>query len=297
MLIFKPITIMDQEWITTYIKNSDYPICDLFFPNLFMWNDVYHYAYAIIDGFLVIMDNDNAFYMPLGKGDIKKVITSLLLYCKSKNFPFILKAITPEMFLLLDTAFPHIFTYTKQRDHFDYVYASENLIELHGKHYQAKRNHIHHLTKQYVCTFEEINDDNIKEVLAMHENWILENQRDTPSYQPENLAVHHILLHYKQLPIDGGLLRIGKDVVAFSFGAPINRNVYDICIEKAFHHINGLYSMINQSFAEHFCSTYTYINREDDLGIPGLRKAKLSYHPTYLLEKGIVQIKEDSYVS
>lgn len=294
---FKAVEKEDEALLNTYLKKTPYGICDLFFPNLFMWMDVYQSKYAIVDDFLIIMEKDQHFLMPIGTGDLKQPIEKIMTYCKDKQQPFQLSGITAAMEETLMALYPTMFCIDMQRDYADYLYKSVDLIQLKGKKYQSKRNHINQFKKRYDYTFEVINEHNMNDVLAMNEQWFLAKQNDTLEARLEKSAIQRVIENYQALRVDGALLRVNGEVVAFSFGAPINDDVYNICIEKGNYDIVGVYAIINQCFATQFCQDFTYINREEDLGLTGLRKAKLSYHPSILETKGIVTLKEDPYVS
>ncbi len=206
---------------------------------------------------------------------------------QQKNSPFLMTNITESMKADLETWFPNTFRFFSNRDFSDYLYLRKDLVDLAGKKYQPKRNHIHQFEHLYHYVYKTIEDEDIAECLTMHAHWIenVSEEENNFSLQQETAAVHIAFKYFHELNMKGGLLKIDNDIVAFTLGCPINEDTFDVNIEKAKKNVHGAYTMINKLFVEHELTDYTYINREDDLGESGLRQAKLSYHPYALLEK------------
>ena len=185
----------------------------------------------------------------------------------------------------LEDAFPGRFAFTSQRGDFDYIYRTRDLAELPGSAYHAKRNHIAGFSRKFNWTFEPIDGRNTAEVEAMAQEWCRQkgNCKDK-GLRTENCAIREVLRHREALSVRGGLIRADGRVAAFTFGSPINDKVFDIQVEKALPSFPGAYAVINQAFASTL-TAYPFLNRENDLDIEGLRKAKLSYHPAMVLEK------------
>lgn len=194
----------------------------------------------------------------------------------------------------LEEEFPDRFTFEPDRDAFDYLYSVEKLAELSGKKLHAKRNHINRFCENLPdWEFEPLTADNRTECRAMEEAWLsaklnrVEGERQSQLLR-EHDAVCDGLEHLEKLGLSGGLIRAGGRVVAFSLGSRLGRDVYDVHFEKAFDDIQGAYSAINREMARYVRKRYpevVWIDREDDMGLEGLRKAKLSYHPSRLAEK------------
>lgn len=177
--------------------------------------------------------------------------------------------------------------YIPERDYFDYIYLREDLATLRGKKYQSKRNHINNFKKQYSYEYVPITPDIVPQCLKLECKWYKANNGDNDEEElnDERRSLTYALHHFDSLSLIGGALRVDNEIIAFSFGAPINHNTFGVHVEKADVNFDGAYTVINQEFASHLPEQYTYVNREEDLGIPGLRQAKLSYQPTILLEK------------
>ncbi len=291
-LSFKPITIKDRDTITSFTLPGDYRNCDFSFANMCSWRFLYDTEFAVSEGFLFIrffvFDKTRvAYMMPVGSGDLRKAIRLLEDDAKAHNNSFLLLGITPDAQAELERGMPGEFSYKPQRDYFDYIYLRDDLVNLRGKKYQSKRNHINNFKKQYAYRYMPITPELVPECLALEKKWYKENQteEDKEELSHERRAIIYALNHFDELGLTGGAICAEGQIVAFSFGRPINHNTFGVHIEKADITYDGAYALINQEFASHLPEQYTYINREEDLGIPGLRQSKLSYHPVELLEK------------
>lgn len=288
MIEFKQIELSDKKWVTDILKECDYMSCEYSFGNHFIWKKAYDILIANIDGFYVAALHTNnrlSFLYPAGKGDVKPVISKLMEYCREKSISFHMHSLTAERKQELETIFPNAFEYKYNRGHCDYIYAREDLATLRGKKYHGKRNHIKRF-KENNWSFEVINEMNFKECIEMNEKWCERNNcNEDPEKMKEICAVKRAFKYFNELDFFGGILRVDGQVIAYTIGERLNSNTVVVHIEKAFSDIQGAYPCINQEFVLNMTSGYEYINREEDLGIEGLRKAKLSYNPSILLDK------------
>lgn len=181
------------------------------------------------------------------------------------------------------------------RDAADYVYEAEKLMTLAGKKLHGKRNHINKFKQEHPdWSFERIEGHNAEECIEMAREWGRQNAIDEDWEKSAEFDITlRALRQNEQLKLDGGLIRADGRVVAFSLGEPCNRETYVVHIEKAFADVQGAYPIMNQQFVEHIAVGYRYINREEDAGVEGLRKAKLSYYPDLMVEKGTVTERND----
>jgi len=201
--------------------------------------------------------------------------------------------VTQKMFDLLEEAFPGQFLYEMDRDWFEYFYLSEDLIALRGTKYQAKRNHINKFKRTYRWEYLPITREIIPDCLKLYKRWCEENRgcNSEESLAEECIATQNAFNNYEELGLIGGALRIDGEILAYSYGQPLTGDIFGVHAEKSLYEIDGGFTMINREFAEHNCAAFTYINREEDLGLESLRQAKMSYHPAFLLEKGEVALK------
>ena len=294
MIDFKSIEIKDRLWIEKKLKESKFNGCEYSFVNNFIWQKPYKIKFANIENFYCIRSEDiNSVYAyPAGNGDIKQVIEILINESIMKNEPFKLRGIIKENVQKLNILFPNKFNFVEERDEFDYIYEVSKLTNLSGRKLHAKRNHIARFKDNPNWSYESINKYNIDECFEMNKKWcnkyICNNDK---SLNNELCAVKEAFNNFFDLGMIGGLLRKEGKVIAYTMASVINENTLNINIEKAFSEIQGAYPMINQQFIINECQNYKYVNREEDLGEEGLRKAKLSYVPDILLEKYTATLK------
>ncbi|WP_373722953.1 DUF2156 domain-containing protein [Bacteroides heparinolyticus] len=295
MISFKDIELSDRELITRYTQNSPRRNCDLSFSNLCSWRFLYNTQFAILDGYLLLKfwaEEELVYMMPIGNGDLKKVLEALIEDAHQEGKPFCLLGICSGMCSELETFMPGKFQFTADRDYADYLYLRTDLATLSGKKLQAKRNHVNKFKRTYNYEYTPITPDRIQECLELEAIWCKANNCD--QYEGtgnERRALVYALRHFDELGLMGGILHVDGKIVAFTFGMPINQDTFGVHVEKADTSIDGAYAMINHEFAKHIPEQYIYINREEDLGIEGLRKAKLSYQPAIILDKYMACLK------
>lgn len=298
MIEFRDITLADKDLIQSFILNSRRKNCDLAFANICSWRFLYQTQYAVMDGYLLLRFYEGevlAYMMPVGTGDVKPVLEAMIEDAEMMGGKFRLLGVCVWMQADLEAALPGRFTFRKDRDFFDYIYLRMDLATLKGKKFQSKRNHINKFKKQYpTYEYKELTPELVPECLKLEEEWCRENDCDElHDLNAERRSMTYALKNMEALGLTGGVLHVDGQIVAFTYGAPINNETWDVCVEKADTEVEGSYSMINYEYANHIDAQYKYINREEDLGLDGLRKAKLSYHPTVLLEKYIAELKDD----
>ena len=297
MIAFRDITIQDKDTITAYTMNSCRRNCDLSFSNLCSWRFLYHTKFAIINNFLVFKfwaGDELAYMMPVGEGNLEETLNELIEDARREGEPFCMLGVCSCMREDLEAIMPGQFGFTVDRDYADYIYLRSDLATLKGKKFQSKRNHINKFRNTYPdYKYSPITKDRIQECLELEAKWCKANDCDQQEGTGnERRALIYALNHFEELGLTGGILHVNGQIVAFTFGMPINKETFGVHVEKADTSIDGAYAMINYEFANHIPEQYIYINREEDLGIEGLRKAKLSYHPETILEKDMACLKE-----
>ncbi len=295
MIDFKDLTIQDKELVTSFTMKSKRRNCDLSFSNLCSWRFLYQTQLAVIDNFLVFKfwtDQRLAYMLPVGEGDLSTVLRKLREDANQEGHPFCLLGVCSECVAQIEQFMPGEFEFTADRDYADYIYLRTDLIELKGKKFQPKRNHINKFRKEYNSHYEMLTPQHIPACLELEDEWCRANdcnQENGTAY--ERQALRYALRNFEALGLMGGVLYVEDQIVAFTFGMPINQETFGIHVEKADIRINGAYATINQEFASRIPEQYIYVNREEDLGIEGLRKAKLSYQPVTILEKYMGTLK------
>lgn len=299
MIEFRRITLEDKEWIDTLLSYNDYGSTEYNFSVLYIWREAYATRIARYKDFLFVRygeietnDRRVAYIFPAGKGDLKEAVNLLREDAAKRGYPFLLVPVLAEQKALLEELFPGEFTYTQNRDNFDYVYSAESLISLKGKKYQSKRNFVQRFKRENDWKFEPITPENAGECKEMNNQWCkLYGCANNKSLSEEECSVKCALNNFQALKLKGALLRVNGKVVAFSIGEKLNSNSVLIHIEKAFAYIDGAYPAMSQAFLLYLQEEgleFEYVNREDDAGDEGLRKAKLQYHPLFMIEKYIV---------
>lgn len=291
-LEFKPIEIGDKAVISSFTWPSDFQNCDFSFANMCSWRFLYDSEFAVAEDQLLIRFKIEkmsrfAYMVPVGTGDFGKAIDLLEQDSLAHGHPLCLLGVTPDTKEKLERIFPSKFMYIVERDYFDYIYSREDLATLSGKKYQQKRNHINNFKRRYAYEYVELSGEMIHECLELESQWFKSNQgkEDVRELTDERRSMIYALNHFVELGLIGGAIRVDGKMVAFTFGAPINHQTFGVHVEKADVNYEGAYTIINQEFCAHLPACFTYVNREEDLGIPGLRQAKLSYQPCILLEK------------
>ena len=296
MIEFKDITVEDKDTITSFTMNSCRRNCDLSFSNLCSWRFMYNTKFAVIDNFLVFkfwLHGRVSYMMPVGQGDPEKeLIEKLIEDSQLEGEPLRLMGVCQGMKKRLNDILPGKFEFTTNRDYSDYIYLRSDLATLTGKKFQSKRNHINRFKKEYTYKYVPITPDRVQECLYLEAEWCKANDCDKQDGTGnERQAIVFALEHFEELGLSGGILYANDKIVAFTFGMQINKETFGVHVEKADTTVDGAYAMINFEFANHIPETFTYINREEDLGIEGLRKAKLSYQPETILEKFVAHYK------
>ncbi|MCQ4769333.1 phosphatidylglycerol lysyltransferase domain-containing protein [Intestinimonas massiliensis] len=297
MIDFRTPQPSDKAWVDALLAQADYRGCDYNFTNLFVWSRAYGQEIARVDGFLVthLCGRMGCSYMyPAGSGDLAAAIDILAREADERRQPLRLVCLTTRQMEELDRLMPGRFAYEADRDGFDYLYDIDRLADLTGKKLHAKRNHINRfMDNNPSWVYEEITPQTLPECLEMDKEWyrrsmVREGAAEERDLGDEGIALRTAMDHYHALGLEGGLIRVYGEVVAFTMGDRLNSDTYDVHFEKAYGELQGAYAMINREFARWVRAKHPnvrYLNREDDMGVEGLRKAKESYYPDRMVEK------------
>ncbi|MCR4925436.1 MAG: phosphatidylglycerol lysyltransferase domain-containing protein [Clostridiales bacterium] len=298
MLVFSKPKLADKLWITNILENNKRQGCGYCFGNIFMWNNVYKTEIANYNGCLFAKSENRAekisYAFPAGNSDIENLIEIIEKDASERQRKFIIYAIEKDDKDLIEEKMPDKFEFSLDRDNSDYVYLVEDLINLAGRKYHSKRNHISFFENNFNWKYEEIDSTNIDECFEMNKEWLrknIENNKD--GLMDESEAISLAFENFFELNFKGGLLRTDDKIVAYTMGEKLNDETFCTHIEKAYSDIRGAYPMINKCFASNTIKDYKYVNREEDMGIEGLRKAKLSYNPYSIVKKYTAVLKND----
>ncbi len=290
MIEFKAVKPSDRQVFESFYDRKEIQNAESSFANLCAYSFLYHGEYAIINDCLVTRIHYDygksvGYHYPIGKGNRKEILELLIEDARENNY---------EMSVLCErTHFPDAcsicFEFYPKRDFYDYLYLRSDLQFLKGKKYQPKRNHINKFNSLYNWTFKILSKEDMFECMELENEWIRNSVTKNPDlendYENERKVVEFLFNHFDELGIFGIAIKVADKIIAFSLGSKINNNTFDVHIEKANRDFEGSFAIINQQMAEHMPENFEYINREEDLGMEGLRKAKLSYYPVKLIEK------------
>lgn len=301
MIDFREPEIEDKAWVESCFHASGNQGCEYSFSTLFLWSGTYRQQVAAMEGYVLerVQGSRGAGYLfPAGSGPLSPVLTALEEDARDRGEPCRFFCVTPEQARLLETLRPDQYRLEPDRDGWDYLYDVDRLADLPGKKLHGKRNHIRRF--QEACPdwqTEEITMDNLADCAAMDLEWNrlyrTENgdaEREARTRLDERHAMSRAFAFYDRLGLFGLLLRSQGRVVAFTMGSLINGETVDVHFEKAYSDIQGAYPIINREFARWVRTHHPdvrWLNREDDMGLEGLRRSKLSYYPDRMVEKSL----------
>ena len=296
---FHPVSLEDREHIQRFARINPYRNCDFSFANLYNWSSFYNTEVAYHKDMLLVRFKSaeaerTAYLMPVGDGDLLEVLQDMDEDMQAKyDHSLTLMGVTTEGLELLQRTYPDRLHVLSSRDYSDYIYLREKLSTLSGKKLQSKRNHINRFERTYPSwSYEEIDESNVRECLQLEKVWFRQSEQGQDIVD-EKQMVYKALSDYERIGMMGGCIRVEGQIIAFSLGMEVNADTFDVCIEKADTDYDGAFTIINREFARRIPEQYTYVNREEDLGLEGLRKAKLSYKPVEILAKHTVILSYD----
>ncbi len=285
---FHKITLEDKDWILDRLAVDKFYGAEYCFSNMLHWQENYNTTITRFEDFAVIRSGWNEpSYCYFGDGDRAALITALEEDAQQRGNQLRFHSILEKEKQRLEELFPEKFVFEESRESFDYCYTQEKLAELRGRKLSAKRNHINRFVSLYSdWNYEQMNEENIPDCKTMLLDWYQAREEATgESLDNEKLAIFNAMEYFEEEKLIGGVLRVEGKVIAFTIGHPVNEDVVVVHFEKADMNYPGSYQMINQQFARNSCQQFKLLNREEDMGIENLRKAKLSYEPDELLVK------------
>ena len=284
---FHPVTVADKPLFGRYMHTSEEQNCDLNFANIFCWSDTYHSEVAEAEGFLVIrFDNGGAksYMQPVGGGDKRTILELLRQDAALQGTPLRLYGLSHEWREFLERNYPSEFAFDAPRALSDYIYRTEDLAQLQGRKYQPKRNHLNRFIARYDWSAEPLSRANLKDCILLNRKW-LEGREMGDAERAEQQALCRAFDNFDTLNLRGMVLYADGKPAAFTYGTPINSKTFCTHVEKYDSTVEGAATMINRLMAQSLEDDFEFVNREDDLGLEGLRFAKMSYYPALLLDK------------
>lgn len=294
MLNFKLIEKSDIIEFRKYYDYSSAIGCDLNLLNAYLWRNEYNIKFAVFDDTLIkaYFTDDGIIWgycLPTGK-NIKGALNQVLIDASERGITPAFVMLTNGQRALLESVYPSKFTYVRSPENQDYIYLTKDLVLLSGKKFHGKRNHISRFYKTYLDTrFETLDNSNVDDAMRIVTEWCKENNFNPDTYE-EAKVIKEAFEIREEFNMSGALLYVEDKPVAMTLGSEISPKVFDVNFEKALRAYDGVYAVINNEFAKTL-TQYEYINREEDMGIEGLRRAKLSYNPYLILDRFYAKLK------
>ena len=300
MIELHPVTLEDKAWIDPIVWAEASPSADFNFGNIYLWDDSFHQMVGRLHDRGIVMPcyGDKPFFAwPVGTGDLAPVMKELAAYAEEHGFPLTLRGVTQDHLPLLDELYPGRYTAECERPLWDYLYRAEKLPTLSGKKLHGKRNHISRFEAEYDWSFRALTPEDFPDCIRLLDEWNAANQED-PDHpdigaDDEKTAILRGFESFEPLGLEGGILRVSGEPVAFTMGEMVCAHTFVVHFEKARTDINGAYPMVNREFVRQILDRHPgvqWINREDDMGHESLRQSKESYHPDAMVEKYTVVI-------
>ena len=299
MISFEKLDLHRKDAYNTYLQNCGERGCEYSFTNLFLWG---RQKAAFVDGHLAFFSQFNrrsVYPFPIGSGDLKNTLDAIIHDAHARGIPCYLSSMTEDDCRLLEQLYPGRFRFHTDRDSCDYIYAIDDLADLKGRKFQKKRNHLNRFRKEHPdCVALPLDESTRAAAFCMLQRWYAHRAETDPEedFHLEKVALERAFAFQIPLQLEGMVLMENGEVIAFAMGSRLNSDTFDIHFEKAREDMDGAYAAINQAFSSHLREKHPevrWLNREDDLGIEGLRKAKLSYNPARLLQKHWARLWED----
>ncbi|HOT03784.1 MAG TPA: phosphatidylglycerol lysyltransferase domain-containing protein [Methanolinea sp.] len=283
---FRPVTFQEQALFRDHYSRFPQVHSDNLFSNMLCWNHYANYACLQVQGTIVLcstIQGKTRFRPPIGPQDpdiLEDVIR--LAVEEGDEVPLVLIDTTTREWM--EYLYPGLVLH-KDRDHFEYVYRAEDLARLPGGEYLTIRRQLNRFRKQCRPQLEEIGTRNLPEVESFLHEWCEWKQcNEHPFLSAEKDAVMYAISHFRELGLCGLLIRVSGKVGAIAVFEELNRETAVVHFEKGLPECEGIYKAINAETAAFLEERYTFINRESDMGVPGLREAKMRYHPHHMVE-------------
>ena len=301
-MTFHQLALSDREAMQAVTLPSGRRNCNYTFANLVGWQFWYYTEVCILENTVVLrytFDGQRAYMVCTSEALSLELIEALL---DDSNGDLTLIGLEDSQVEQLSTLNSKLSTNVEPlRDQYDYIYRRTDLATLHGRHLDAKRNHIHRFRAEHPdFEYRPLTTESFDECRRLTEIWQEEKNQNDNENENRNETINAelrvmdtIFSNWDALGMIGGSIFVDGRMVAFTYGSAVTTDTFDVCVEKADRHVEGAFAIINQQFAEHLPEQYVYLNREEDMGIPGLRQAKLSYHPEILLTFNVVHITKN----
>lgn len=302
MIDFQRVALSHKASYEAILMTQPERGCEYSFANMYLWG---LQNVAFLHGCALRFSHfygKSAYPYPIGSGDKQAAISAILRDAQERGIPCRLIGMTEQDKMELEQFFPGTFYIKPDRDSFDYVYDINDLADLRGRKFQSKRNHFNrfctdhpdHRAVPMTC-------DLLPRVKQFVENWYARRLESDPNgdFLMESVALARLFNHCGELDVEGLVLMDGDEILAVTMGSRLSPNTFDVHFEKALETVSGAYNAINCHFARYLRLKHPevqFLNREEDMGLEGLRNAKLGYRPHHMVEKYRAVVKEDLHV-
>ena len=299
MIPFEKLDLHQKEKYESYMSRLGNHGCEYSFANKFLWG---RQKGAFLGDYLVLFsqfDRKSVYPFPIGSGDLRPVLDAVIHDARARGIPCYLTGMSAEDCDRVEALYPGKFRFHTDRDSFDYVYAIDDLADLKGRKFQKKRNHANRFDAEHPdFRVLPLDEKTRAAAFCLLQSWYRNRAEIDPlnDFHLEKLATERAFAFQKQLELEGIVLADGDEILAFTMGSFLTPDTMDIHFEKAREDVPGAYNAINREFARYLRSKYPqlkWLNREDDMGLEGLRKAKLSYNPDHMVEKYWARLWEE----
>jgi hypothetical protein len=295
MIMWKSVGLEDKEKIDAYYKPYKSEVSDYSFTQLLIWSDAYQIEYAIIEGCLIVKLKDPSetlpyIHMPVGSGDIGRAVQIVKEAFESRGDYLTIRSITKNQFFELKKATKLHLKFKLLRNQYEYIYPTNDLSKLNTKKLKRKLDMYRRFSRQHDIKVSPMSMDDSEKISALLLAWS-EGAPSSEILEAERMGIERVLNNWNHLDAQGCVIEVAGHPVAFSIGEPLTDNTFLILAEKATREFKGAYVAVIKEFAGMYTGTYKFTNREEDLGIPGLRKAKLLFRPCRFVEKGVAYFK------
>jgi len=300
-IAFKKFEIEDRAEYEALLFSDSERGCEFSFGNLYLWG---RQKFAVIEGCAVIFsqfDRKTVYPFPVGPGDKKAAVDAIIGDAAARGISCRITGLSCENRNLLDSMYPGRFRFHCDEGSHDYVYSIDDLADLKGRKFHSKKNHVNKFRETYPdCRAVPLAEENIGAVRSLIEKWYADRTAENPEsdFMMERAAIEKALHAYREIGMEALVLMNGGDALAVTFGSRLAHDTFDVHFEKAASGVQGAYAVINQEFAAYIREKYPdvkFLNREEDMGIEGLRKAKQSYHPHHRVAKCWAHLTEEGY--
>ncbi len=286
-----PVLITDQTWAAPLLRAENSRSADYNFGNIYMWDDTYRQFLSRVDDRLITRlqyAQQPFFAFPAGSGDLRPAVEAMEDAAIRKCCHLAIRGVTEEQRALLESTYPGRFTFTEDRDTFDYIYDAEKMATYAGKKLHGKRNHCNRFEAEHDWSFQKLTPALLATCMKMLGKWIRGFDVLPEGLNEEHSAILRGFLNFQRLGLEGGILMADGKIMGFTVGEMTSDDTFDVHFEKAYPGVNGAYPMVCREFTRQLLADHPglkYLNREDDMGLPNLRKAKEDFYPEFLLTK------------